>query len=106
CSNQEDADPMAADPTLDQPVQGADPAMAGAALAETLNSVQADLQAKRYEDVTVKMATLGQMPKTPEQEREYKKTYYEVQQVLMMQAQQDPQAQAAYQQFGRVMMGR
>ena len=82
------------------------PAMDSTAMGETLNSVQTDLQAGRYEDVAVKMGTLNQLPKTPEQEQEFKKTYYEVQEVLSIQAQQDAQAAAAYQRFGQMMMGR
>lgn len=85
---------------------GAAPAMDSSALGETLNSVQTDLQAGRYEDVAVKMGTLNQLPKTPEQEQEFKKTFYEVQEVLSIQAQQDAQAAAAYQRFGQMMMGR
>jgi TolA-binding protein len=75
-------------------------------LAPHLQAVQSDLQNKNFQELTDRLDVLAQIPKSPEQDVEYRRTLHEVRENLRQQADNDPAAQQAYHYFGRRMLGR
>lgn len=105
CSNEEGA--LENEPAGLEEQAGGSPQQGGApGVSTALNAIGADLKAQKYEEVTAGLAILKNVPKSPEQEQEYKRTVFEAQEVLRMQAEQNAEARRAYERFGQMMTGR
>ena len=71
-----------------------------------MNALNADIAAKNYDAALRKIAILENLPKSPEQQEEYRQTVKQAADSLYNQAQSDPQAMERYIQLGRIRKGR
>ena len=75
-------------------------------MSQAFSAVAADIAANNYDAAAGKLALLKQAPKTPEEERQFAQLNDDLNRLLMLKAQSDPAAQKAYQDYGRMMLGR
>lgn len=77
-----------------------------AGLSSAFDAVAADISAKNYEAAAGKLALLQHTPKTPDEERQFVQLTGDLNALLLELSQSDPKAKEAYQNYGRMMLGR
>lgn len=97
-------------PTASEPVAvdnaNAAPDASAPRLSAAFNDVATDISNNNYEAAAGKLALLKQVPKNPEEERQFAQLNDDLTRLLQEQAQSDPKAREAYQNYGRMMLGR
>ena len=105
CSNSDEA------PTAEE-AAAAEAAAQQAAIPENpqikadVDSLNADISAKNYDSAFRKIAILEDIPKSPQQQEEYRQAVKHAADTLYQQGLSDPQAMERYRQLGRIRKGR
>lgn len=104
CSKKSDAEPEAT--AAAAPAGAPAPVPPNPQLNTAIGSISKDVQAQNFDSAITKLTEMKDIPKTPEEESEYRARLIETQNALAEKARTDEAARRQYQNLGRMMMGR